>query len=84
VGTENIWGKPAKWVHYAAKVDGKPAGVAVLDHPSNLRHPTTWHARGYGLFAANPFGLRELHARQDADGSYTIPAGGKQAFSTAW
>lgn len=80
VGTENIWGKPAKWVHYEAKVDGKTAGVAVLDHPSNLRHPTTWHARGYGLFAANPFGLRSFTRDKSRDGSFTIPEGGKQAF----
>lgn len=79
-GTENIWGKPAKWVHYAANLDGKPAGVAVLDHPSNLRHPTTWHARGYALFAANPFGLRSFTRDKTRDGSFTIPAGGKQAF----
>jgi hypothetical protein len=80
VGTENIWGKSAKWVHYSAKVDGKAAGVAVLDHPSNLRHPTTWHARGYGLFAANPFGLRSFTRDKTRDGSFTIPEGGKQAF----
>ena len=33
------------------------AGVAIFDHPSNPQHPTTWHARQYGLIAANPFGL---------------------------
>lgn len=79
-GTENIWGKPAKWVHYEAMVEGKAAGVAVLDHPSNLRHPTTWHARGYGLFAANPFGLRSFTRDKTRDGSHTIPAGGRQTF----
>lgn len=79
-GTEKIWGKPAKWVHYEAKVEGKTAGVAVLDHPANLRHPTAWHARGYGLFAANPFGLRSFTRDKTRDGSFTIPAGGKQAF----
>jgi len=79
-GTENIWGKPAKWVYYEAKVDGKAAGVAAFDHPSNLRHPTTWHARGYGLFAANPFGLRSFTRDKTQDGSFTIPAGGKQEF----
>lgn len=79
-GTENIWGKPAKWVHYSANVDGKPAGVAVFDHPSNPRHPTTWHARGYGLFAANPFGLRSFTGNKTRDGSHTLLAGGKQTF----
>jgi hypothetical protein len=79
-GTENIWGKPAKWVLYEAMVEGKAAGVAVFDHPSNLRHPTTWHARGYALFAANPFGLRSFTRDKTRDGSHTIPAGGRQTF----
>jgi hypothetical protein len=30
--------------------------VLVLDHPANPGYPTYWHARGYGLFAANPLG----------------------------
>lgn len=80
LGTEKIWGKPARWVHYQAQVEGKLAGVAVFDHPSNLRHPTTWHARGYGLFAANPFGLSSFTRDKTRDGSFTIPAGGKQTF----
>ena len=30
--------------------------LAILDHPKNPGYPTYWHARGYGLFAANPLG----------------------------
>ena len=32
--------------------------LAIFDHPKNPTHPTYWHARGYGLFAANPFGAK--------------------------
>jgi hypothetical protein len=78
--TENIWGKPAKWVCYSAEVDGKEAGVAVFDHPTNLRHPTTWHARGYGLFSANPFALQSFTGDKTQDGSYTIEAGDVLTF----
>jgi hypothetical protein len=74
-GTENIWGKPAKWVKYTATIKGHRAGVAVLDHPSNLRHPTRWHARGYGLCSANPFGVRAFTGDKSKDGSYTLPVG---------
>ena len=28
--------------------------IAIFDHPKNPGYPTYWHARGYGLFAANP------------------------------
>jgi hypothetical protein len=54
-GTENLWGKSARWVDYSGSKDGKPCGVAILDHPGNFRFPTQWHARGYGLNSANPF-----------------------------
>jgi hypothetical protein len=50
----SIWGQPAAWVDYSGKVDGKAVGVAVFDHPDNPK--ANWHARAYGLNAANPFG----------------------------
>ena len=36
--------------------EGKPLSVAIIDHPKNPGYPTYWHARDYGLFAANPLG----------------------------
>ncbi len=35
---------------------GRPVTIAIYDHPGNPGYPTSWHARGYGLFAANPLG----------------------------
>ncbi len=32
----------------------------MLDNPANPDFPTYWHARGYGLFAANPLGASVL------------------------
>ena len=74
-GTENIWGKATKWVDYSATIDGKEVGVAIFDHPSNLRHPTRWHARGYSLCSANPFGLASFTGDDNSDGSFTLPEG---------
>jgi hypothetical protein len=48
-------------------------GVAILNHPSSFRYPTTWHVRDYGLFAANPFGYKDFGI--DKEGSHTIAAG---------
>jgi hypothetical protein len=73
---KTIWGKRADWVDYSGTVDGEDVGVAVFDNPQNLRHPTYWHARHYGLLAANPFGVKEFTHDRHQDGSYTIPAGG--------
>ena len=57
----NIWGKPAAWLDYFGPVDGAGVhGIAILDHPSNPRHPTRWHARKYGLVGANIFGLSDF------------------------
>ena len=79
-GEREIWGKPADWVNYSGSVLGKRVGIVVFEHPSSFRHPTTWHARGYGLLAANPFGSREFTADPNRDGSWTIPEGGKLQF----
>ena len=71
-GEKQIWGKRADWVDYDGKIGGESLGVAVFDSPKSFRHPTTWHARGYGLLAANPFGLREFSRDPNQDGSWTV------------
>jgi hypothetical protein len=75
-GEKEIWGKRADWVDYYGNVSGEDVGIAIFDHPDNFRHPTYWHARAYGLLAANPFGVREFTRDRHQDGAYTIPAGG--------
>jgi Methane oxygenase PmoA len=80
VGESQIWGKRADWVDYYGIVNGEKAGIAIFDSPRSFRHPTYWHARAYGLFAANPFGLREFTHNPNDDGSYTIPAGKSLLF----
>jgi len=54
-GEKACWGHFADWCDYSGEVDGKIAGIAVFDDPAN-KHRACWHARGYGLMAANPFG----------------------------
>ena len=71
----DTWGKAAEWCDYYGPVEGETVGIAVMDHPQNLRHPTYWHVRTYGLFAANPFGL-SYFVGEGNDGAYAVPAGG--------
>jgi hypothetical protein len=59
-GMKACWGKKAKWADISGDIDGKPYGVAIFDHPSNLRFPSNWHIRDYGLLTANVFGLHEF------------------------
>ena len=82
-----LWGKHAAWVDYwgelpAADGEGRvTAGVAIFDHPSNPRHPTTWHARDYGLVAANPFGLSDFEEAPRGTGDLKLAEGESVRFS---
>ncbi|MHB8654771.1 MAG: DUF6807 domain-containing protein [Terriglobia bacterium] len=76
VGDKEIWGKRADWVDYSGDVAGESLGLAIFDNPTNPKHPTYWHARGYGLFAVNPFGEHDFYNDPKRDGSITIPPGG--------
>jgi hypothetical protein len=60
VGEKNSWGKKAKWMTLSGMVRGEDVVLAIFDHPKNPLYPTYWHNRGYGLFAANPFGAKEF------------------------
>jgi hypothetical protein len=55
VGEKECWGQVSAWCDYSGPLEGKVVGLAILADPSNPV-PTCWHARGYGLMAANPFG----------------------------
>jgi hypothetical protein len=71
-GEKKVWGTAAPWVDYSGEVGGEALGILIMDHPSNPRHPIRWHARGYGLFSANPFGLAEFVRDKTKDGSVTL------------
>ncbi|HEY3862315.1 MAG TPA: PmoA family protein [Verrucomicrobiae bacterium] len=85
VRDEDTWGKRADWCDYYGPVSGgtngaETLGVAIFDHPSNPRHPTNWHVRDYGLFAANPFGVHDFEKKPRGTGDMTIPAGQSVTF----
>lgn len=77
---KNVWGKRSAWVDYCGPVDGRTAGVAIFDNPANPRYPTYWHSRGYGLHAANIFGVHDFTGDKTRDGSMTIEPGGQLHF----
>jgi len=62
----NAWGKRAVWTAMVGPDElGKPCVVAIIDHAKSFRHPTHWHARDYGLLAANPFGIHDFEKKAD-------------------
>lgn len=72
------WGQKARWVTMSGPIGEKTYSITFMDHPSNLRHPTRWHARDYGLFAANPFCEAEMDKSQPkGSGARVLKAGEK-------
>lgn len=55
---DSAWGTRANWCMLYGKINDDTISIAIIDHPKNPGHPTYWHARGYGLFAANPLGQK--------------------------
>lgn len=53
---DNVWSTRAAWCMAYGKMGNDTVSIAIIDHPKNINYPTFWHARGYGLFAANPLG----------------------------
>ncbi len=76
-----VWGTRARWVMVTGQIDGAPVTVAILDHPKNPGHPTYWHARGYGLFAANPLGQKIFSKGKDTLALALPKPGAKVRFS---
>lgn len=55
---DSAWGTRGNWCMLYGKKGPDTISIVIIDHPSNPGYPTYWHARGYGLFAANPLGQR--------------------------
>jgi len=52
----DAWSTRGVWCKVYGKMGADSVSIAIIDHPENPNYPTFWHARGYGLFAANPLG----------------------------
>jgi len=57
---DDVWGTRGSWVNLNGTIAGEKVSLLMIDHPKNPGYPTYWHARGYGLFAANPLGQKEF------------------------
>jgi hypothetical protein len=54
------WSTRGKWCKVYGKMGADSISITIIDHPENPNYPTFWHARGYGLFAANPLGEKQF------------------------
>jgi hypothetical protein len=62
---DDVWGTRGRWMNLAGHLDTEEVSVLIVDHPANPGYPTYWHARGYGLYAANPLGQAALSHGKD-------------------
>ena len=74
------WGTRGRWCALTGKTDGREVTIAIFDHPGNPNYPTYWHARGYGLFAANPLG-QHIFDPKVPQLDYTVEKGQNVTFN---
>jgi hypothetical protein len=76
---DNVWSTRGKWVNLNGQIGNEQISLVILDHPKNVGYPTYWHARGYGLFAANPLGQKEFSKGKETL-NYKLKAGQSVVF----
>lgn len=63
---EAAWATRGRWCSLTGHTGSHTVTIAIFDNPKNPGYPTYWHARGYGLFAANPLGRSIFDPKQPA------------------
>jgi Methane oxygenase PmoA len=61
-----VWSTRGRWCSLTGHTGNHEVTIAMFDSPGNPGYPTYWHARGYGLFAANPLGRTIFDPKQSA------------------
>ena len=61
------WGTRGKWCVLSGKIGADARVDRDVRSPENPGYPTYWHARGYGLFAANPLGQKDSATARTAE-----------------
>ena len=75
-----VWGTRARWTKLTGTLGTEAVSLVLMDQPKNIGYPTYWHARGYGLFAANPLGPSVFTNGKAPAMNYTLPAGQSVTF----
>ena len=78
---DKVWSTRGRWCVLAGHTpEGKKEAIAIIDNPKNPGYPTYWHARGYGLFAANPLGAHIFNPKAEPF-NYTVEKGKTVTFT---
>jgi hypothetical protein len=74
-----VWGTRARWMKLASEIKGEEVAIVIIDHPSNVGYPTYWHARDYGLFAANTLG-QKIFSKGENELNFSLKKGESVTF----
>lgn len=74
-----VWSTRARWMDLFGTVGNEKVSLVICDHPKNISYPTYWHARGYGLFSANPLGAKDFTEGKE-ELNFSIPPGESTTF----
>lgn len=74
-----VWSTRGRWMDLNGTLNNEKVAIIICDHPQNVGYPTYWHARGYGLYAANPLGW-SVFTKGKESLNYSIPAGKSVTF----
>ena len=76
---EGVWSTRASWMDLYGSIGNEKISLIICDHPKNQSYPTYWHARGYGLFSANPLGAKDFTKGKE-ELNFSIKAGTSKTF----
>ena len=76
---EAVWATRGKWMKLSGLINGEKVAIVIFDHPGNPGYPTYWHARGYGLFAANTLG-QKVFSKGEKEMNFSIQNGESATF----
>ncbi|MGZ3757652.1 MAG: DUF6807 domain-containing protein [Mucilaginibacter sp.] len=75
----DAWSTRGNWCKVYGLMGADSVSIAIIDHPKNPNYPTFWHARGYGLFAANPLG-EKIFTNGKSEKNLTLKKGESVTF----
>ncbi len=74
-----VWGTRARWMKLGSEINGENVSLVIIDNPGNVGYPTYWHARDYGLFAANTLG-QKIFSNGEKEMNFALKKGDSVTF----
>ena len=78
---DEAWSKRAEWTKLDGTKDGDDITILIIDSKDNYNFPAWSHARGYGLFAVNNLGGRDMDKSVTGDVGFKLAPGEGKTFT---